>query len=185
MDEELSARLAAAREQWRYRGDERPEFAEEAGPGQESVWDYPRPPKVVADERLVRVLVADEVVAETRSAVRVLETASPPTFYLPRADVRTEYLVPGSGGSFCEWKGQAQYWSVHVGPHRLDDAGWGYPEPLPPYEELADRVSFYPARLTCFVGDERAEPQPGGFYGGWVTSELVGPFKGKPGTEWW
>jgi uncharacterized protein (DUF427 family) len=170
---------------WRYHGQERPPFAEIPGAGQESVWDYPRPPRLDRDARHVRVCLGDVVVAESSRAVRVCETASPPTFYLPPKDVNTELLRPAAGGSYCEWKGTAVYYTLRAGGRTVERAVWAYPRPLPAFDELAGHLSFYPAILECFVGDERVRPQPGGFYGGWVTSELTGPFKGEPGTAGW
>lgn len=186
MSDDISPELERVRARWKYRGDNRPDFADEPGEDQESVWDYPRPPALAPESRRVQVLVGDTLIAETRSAIRVLETASPPTFYIPPTDVRTEFLSVGSArASFCEWKGEAHYWSVNVGHHELENASWSYPAPLSGYETIEDYFSFYPARLTCIVGDERAHPQPAGFYGGWVTSDVAGPFKGAAGTEWW
>jgi uncharacterized protein (DUF427 family) len=124
-------------------------------------------------------------IAETTRAVRVLETASPPTFYLPPEDVRTELLEPATGTSLCEWKGEAEYRDVVVGDRRIERAAWLYPEPFPEFETLRGHLSFYPAKLECFVGGHRVRPQPGRFYGGWVTPELVGPFKGEPGSGGW
>ena len=178
--------ILKAREKWRYRGALRPSFAKPTLPGQESVWDYPRPPRIAADNRLVVVKNEDVVIAETEAAVRVLETASPPTFYLPRDDVRIKYLAAIPGNSLCEWKGPAQSWTVFVPGHAaLQNAAWSYEEPFAGFEAIAGRIAFYPAMLECFVGDNRAQPQPGGFYGGWITPEVVGPFKGDPGTEGW
>lgn len=170
---------------WRYFGQERPPFAREPGPGEESVWDYPRPPRLAPDAREVVVRAGLEVVARSTRAIRVLETASPPTFYLPPADVRRELLVERSGASACEWKGRARYWTVQTAEAVLEDAAWSYPEPLPAFAEIRDFVSFYPARLECTVDGEVVRAQPGGFYGGWVTSEIVGPVKGEPGTGSW
>ena len=170
---------------WKYTGHERPAFAVEPGPGQESVWDYPRPPRVEADERLVVVRAGEVEIARTRSAVRVLETASPPGFYLPPADVRMELLEGASGSSTCEWKGRARYWSVRTPDGWIDRAGWSYPNPSAGFEDIAGYVSFYPGRVACFVAGERVEPQPGEFYGGWLTGEIVGPVKGEPGTGGW
>lgn len=170
---------------WRYFGQARPPFAVEPADGQESVWDYPRPPRLEGDAREVVVCAHGEAVARSRRAVRVLETASPPTFYLPPADVRQDLLVERPGSSACEWKGVARYWSVCVGDLVLKDVAWSYPDPLPGFEPIRDWVSFYPGRIECTVGGERVGPQPGGFYGGWVTSEIVGPVKGDPGTAWW
>lgn len=171
---------------WRWYGVERPPFAEEPGAGQESVWDYPRPPRIEADPRRIVVQVGDTVIADTTRALRVLETASPPTFYLPRADVRMEFLHPASGQSHCEWKGNTAYWSLHAPEgERLERAAWSYPHPTEAFDEIRDHFSFYPGRMACFVDGERVRPQGGGFYGGWITDEVVGPFKGDPGAVGW
>lgn len=166
---------------WRWTGQERPPFAIAPDAGQESVWDYPRPPRVAMDPRPVLVRAGDVVVADTRRALRVLETASPPTFYVPLADVAPNLLAPAAGSSWCEWKGRARYWSLGGG----DAVAWSYEAPNPRYDALRGHVAFYPARVACFVGGARVEPQPGGFYGGWITPEIVGPWKGDPGTEGW
>ena len=159
---------------------------EPAGPGEESVWSYPRPPRLVADARLVEVRFGGELVAATRRAVRHLETASPPTFYLPPDDVRRECLEAAPGSSYCEWKGAAAYWDVVAGGRRAERAAWSYPRPAAGYAELAGWFAFYPGRVDgCFVDGERVRPQAGPFYGGWVTREIRGPHKGAPGTEWW
>jgi uncharacterized protein (DUF427 family) len=170
---------------WRYTGRDRPPFATPPGPGQESVWDYPRPPRVQADAREVVIVFAGTEVARSRRALRVLETASPPTFYLPAADLRPGCLVPHAGHSYCEWKGRASYWSLAVGDRSLPRAAWSYPQPAPGFEALLDHVGFYPAGLACTVGDVPVQPQPGRYYAGWVTPEIVGPFKGEPGSEGW
>lgn len=161
-------------------GSQRPSFADPTAPGQESVWDYPRPPRIAPDARRVVVMDGEAVLGGTRRALRVLETASPPTFYLPRADVHAERLVPAPGASWCEWKGRARYWSLGGAA-----VAWSYDDPRPGYEALRDHVAFYPGRVACFVDRVRVLPQPGGFYGGWVTPEVVGPWKGEPGTEGW
>lgn len=159
---------------------------EPTGPGEESVWGYPRPPRLAADARLVEVHFGGQVVAATRRAVRHLETASPPTFYLPPDDVRSEFLEPASGSSFCEWKGRAAYWDVVVRERRARQAAWSYAKPSAGFEPLAGWYAFYPGRVdACFVDGERVRPQPGPFYGGWLTDEIRGPVKGSPGTEWW
>jgi uncharacterized protein (DUF427 family) len=155
------------------------------GNGQESVWDYPRPPRLVDDAREVIVRAGDVEIARTSRSVRVLETASPPTFYLPWNNVLRELFEPSSGSTWCEWKGRALYWTIVVDGRRFERAAWSYPHPSPGFADLADRVSFYPSRVECDVGGIRVQPQPGHFYGGWVTPEIVGPFKGAPGTEWW
>lgn len=177
--------LAAAREQWAWRGQQRPPLATPPGPGQVSVWDFPRPPRLAPDDREVVVRWGPHEVARTRRAVRVLETSHPPSFYLPWDDVDRTLLAPAGGGSFCEWKGPARYWSLVNGKQRLEQVAWSYPQPLAGVEALADCVAFYPSALACTVGGERVTPQPGGFYGGWITPELVGPFKGGPGSSGW
>ena len=176
-------RLAAARAKWTHRGSTRPPFAELPGPGQESVWDYPRPPAVVADPR--RIVVGDpaDPLADSVGAVRVLETASPPTVYLPPGDVRFDRLVIVPGTSSCEWKGAARYWALTSEPSTV--VGWDYPEPFADFAAIAGWASFYPGRIDCRAAGEVVRPQPGGFYGGWVTDEIVGPFKGEPGTASW
>lgn len=169
-----------------YDGQVRPPFALAPADGQESVWDYPRPPRLAADGREILVMAGDTVIARTTRGLRILETASPPTVYLPPDDIRMDLLDRAAGRSFCEWKGSAVYWDVRApaaGP--IARAGWSYPAPTPPFEAVRDYLSFYPGRLACFIGGVRVAPQPGGFYGGWVTPEIVGPVKGAPGTEGW
>jgi len=150
------------------------------------VWDYPRPPRL---ERVAARLVVElggAVVADTTAGYRVLETSHPPTYYLPSDDWAPGALEPAAGGSFCEWKGQAVYWTVVGGHRREDAAAWSYPEPTPPFAGLRDHVAVYCARTDrCTVDGEVATPQPGGFYGGWVTTKVVGPFKGVPGSWGW
>lgn len=170
---------------WRYAGSERPEFAATPGPGQESVWDYPRPPRLVADSREVLVSADGVEIARSQRCIKVQETASPPTFYIPREDVNMELLVAASGTSLCEWKGAASYWDVVTPEARYAKVGWSYADPFPEFESIRDFLSFYPARLECYVGGEPVTPQPGEFYGGWVTADVVGPFKGEPGSGGW
>lgn len=156
------------------------------GPGRESVWDYPRPPRVEPTSRLVRVVFNGEVIAETTRALRVLETSHPPVFYIPLDDVRRDLLEPSRRHTFCEFKGRASYVSLRVGEKRAADAGWTYPDPAPGYEALRDHVAFYPSRVdACYVDEERVEAQEGDFYGGWITSDVAGPFKGGQGTSGW
>ncbi len=174
-----------ARASWQNDGRRRPPFAVVPTNGRESVWDYPRPPQVVAEARRVEIRRDGHVVADSTRVLRVLETASPPTFYLPFADVRPNLLRPTAGGSRCEWKGEARYWDVVAGGRVVERAAWSYPRPFEDYARLADHVAFYPVDLECDLGGERVRAQPGGFYGGWVTDELVGPFKGEPGSESW
>jgi uncharacterized protein (DUF427 family) len=156
------------------------------GPGQESVWSYPRPPSAEPVHRRAVITLAGTVVVDTADLVRVCETSHPPTYYLPRAAFTPGVLVPGARRTRCEWKGVARYVDVVVPGARRSDAGWWYPEPDRRYPELTDRVALYPAlfdqvRLDGVI----VTPQPGGFYGGWITPEVVGPFKGEPGTSWW
>lgn len=180
-----SARILEGLARWTHTGERRPSFAVIPGPDQESVWDYPRPPRVEPVAETVRVRVGETTVAETDAALRVLETAGPPTVYLPPQDVDRSLLRPARGGSVCEWKGTARYWSIDADGELLEAVAWSYERPHREYAELAGFISFYPARTACFIGDERVEPQPGGFYGGWVTSRITGPIKGEPGTGGW
>ena len=177
--------LQAARAQWGWRGQARPKFAAQPGPGQVSVWDFPRPPQLAPELCDVHIVWGDVQVARSTRAVRVLETAHPPTYYVPWDDIARHLLVPAPGGSFCEWKGPARYWSLVDGERKLPSHAWSYPQPLAGAEALADCVAFYARALSCSVGGLPASPQPGDFYGGWVTPELTGPFKGEPGSERW
>ena len=156
------------------------------GRGQESVWDYPRPAIAEPTSAHIRIEHRGVVVAETRNAVRVLETSHPPQYYIPPADIAEDVLERAPGRSLCEWKGQAAYWDVVAGGDRLGKVGWSYADPTGPFRILADFVAFYPApfdRIT--VDGEAVTPQPGEFYGGWITSKVVGPFKGIPGSRFW
>ena len=156
------------------------------GPGQESVWDYPRPPRVEAVPERLRVIVDGEVLADTTHGFRVLETAGAPVYYFPPADVRMDRLAPSPHHSVCEWKGDASYYRYTRGDRTIENVAWFYPDPKPGYEAIRDHLAFYGGRVDeAWVGDERATPQPGRFYGGWVTSRIVGPIKGEPGTHVW
>ena len=156
------------------------------GPGQESVWDYPRPPRVEPVGTAVRVEVGGQRVADTRACLRVLETASPPTYYIPVRDVHMEWLIRGVGASWCEWKGEAAYWDLVGGSRPIAGVAWSYPDPFEEYAALRDHLAFFAQRAdACFVGESRVTPQPGRFYGGWVTPSLAGPFKGEPGSQGW
>jgi len=158
----------------------------EPGPGKESVWDYPRPPRLERTPRHLRVVLNGEVVAETRGGWRVCETAGAPVYYFPPEDVRREYLRPSAERSFCEWKGAAAYFDVAVGNDRRRSAAWAYPRPTEAFAALRDHVAFYAGSMDeCTVDGEVVRPQPGGFYGGWITRDVVGPFKGEPGTDGW
>lgn len=150
----------------------------------ESVWEYPRPPRLEPTHREVVVVLGGNVVARTTRAVRVLETSHPPSFYLPPDDVHPEALVPTSGRSMCEWKGIATYYDVHGGSSLATRAAWTYLVPTESFVSLAGLVAFYPAAMDfCTVGGERVRPQPGGFYGGWITDEIAGPFAGDADEE--
>lgn len=155
-------------------------------PGQESVWDYPRPAICEPAALPIRIEFGGKVIAETRSALRTLETSHPPTYYLPPEDIAEGVLKPSGHRTLCEWKGQARYFDVLVGARRAANAAWAYEDPTPSFASIRGFVAFYPALMdACFVDGERVTPQPGGFYGGWVTSHVAGPFKGAPGTMGW
>jgi uncharacterized protein (DUF427 family) len=145
----------------------------------ESVWDYPRPPRVEPSERRIRVVLGGETIVDTGRSQRVLETSHPPVFYVTPEDVAPGVLEPAGGRTtFCEWKGVASYLDAVAAGVRAERAAWTYPDPLPGFEQLRDAIAFYPGRVdACFVDDERVEPQPGDFYGGWITSGIQGPFK--------
>ncbi len=156
------------------------------GPGQESVWDYPRPPRLEAVERHVEVVLGGVTIADAPRVFRVLETSHPPVFYVAPGHIRPGALVPTDRRTYCEFKGVAAYWTVVAGGRVEVDAAWSYPNPAPAYAALRDHVAFYPGRMdACFVDGERVRPQPGDFYGGWITDAVVGPFKGGPGTRGW
>jgi uncharacterized protein (DUF427 family) len=156
------------------------------GPGQESVWDYPRPPSADVTACEVVVQAGGRVIATTTRAIRVCETSHPPVYYIPRDDIAEGVLERADGSSECEWKGSATYWDVVVDGRRLPQAGWSYESPTAGYEHLRGAVAFYPGRVDrALVDDEPVRPQPGDFYGGWITDEVVGPFKGEPGTWAW
>ena len=141
------------------------------------MWDYPIPPRIEKIQDHIRVIFGGETIAESYRASRILETSHPPVYYLPPDDVRLEFLVPVSGKSFCEFKGVARYWSLNVNGKRSDRAAWSYPAPAPDFAGIINCLAFYPSRVDeCWVGEERALPQPGDFYGGWITSRSVGPF---------
>lgn len=156
------------------------------GPGQESVWDYPRPPKLEPADKHIQIFFNGELLADTHRAWRVLETSHPPVYYIPPEDIRMEYLNPAEGSSWCEWKGQAAYYDVVVGDKVAKKVAWTYPRPMPSFRAIQDHLAFYAwAMDRCFVDGELVRPQPGNFYGGWITDDIVGPFKGEPGTMGW
>ena len=156
------------------------------GPGQESVWAYPRPAIAQASDRHVRIEHRGTVIADTRTAIRTLETSHPPSWYLPPADIATGVLRRSERRSLCDWMGQAVYWHLEVGADLLRDVAWSYPDPTPAFVSLRDHLAFYAAPFDrCTLDEEVVRPQPGGFYGGWITSDLAGPFKGVPGSMGW
>jgi uncharacterized protein (DUF427 family) len=155
-------------------------------PGQESVWSYPRPAIAELTDAWVRIGHHGQIVADTRASVRTLETSHPPTYYIPLSDIMPGVLRRAAGSSFCEWKGVAVYWDVVVQEAVLPRVGWSYANPTPAFAALRDHVAFYAAPFdSCSVDGEIVTPQPGDFYGGWITSRVVGPFKGIPGSSWW
>lgn len=156
------------------------------GPGQESVWDYPRPPRLEVSSKSIQIIFNGVTIADTHRAMRVLETSHPPSYYIPPEDIQMPYLIATQRGSFCEWKGQACYYTVAVGDRTAPDVAWSYPNPSEAFAALKDYVAFYISPMdACLVDGEQAQPQPGNFYGGWVTADIVGPFKGEPGTWGW
>jgi uncharacterized protein (DUF427 family) len=155
-------------------------------PGQESVWSYPRP--AVAEASFAHILIehAGVIVADTRASIRTLETSHPPSYYIPPKDIAPEALRRATGSSFCEWKGAAVYWDVVIGEILLPRVGWSYPNPSREFVLLRDHVAFYAGHFDrCTVDGEIVTPQPGDFYGGWITNNLAGPFKGVPGSRGW
>ncbi len=176
--------LQKARESWNHKGDKRPPFAVTPNEGQRSVWDFPRPPILEKVHKQVTVGYQGKLIADSRNAVAVLETASPPTYYIPDQDIDMDLLtnIPGKT-SLCEWKGSAIYWALKD----MADfpVAWSYPKPFTEFEGLKHHLAFYPQHLDCKVEGIKAIPQPGRFYAGWITPDLVGPFKGEAGTEHW
>ncbi len=155
-------------------------------PGQESVWDYPRPPRLEASTRHLRIVHRGVTIADSRRALRLLETSHPPSWYIPPADLAMQHLRAAAGSSFCEWKGRAAYRDVVVGDDVLANVGWCYPSPTPGFAALRDHVAFYAAPFDSVTIDgEQVRPQPGGFYGGWITADVAGPFKGITGSQFW
>ncbi len=154
--------------------------------GQESVWDYPRPPRCEASDRHLQVWFNGLLIADSRRSYRVLETSHPPVYYIPPEDIRMDLLLPNSASSYCEWKGSAAYYDIVVGDRQVIQAGWYYPDPTSMYRSIRNFVAFYAGKMDrCTVDGEVVQPQPGGFYGGWITQDIVGPFKGMPGTMSW
>jgi uncharacterized protein (DUF427 family) len=152
----------------------------------ESVWDYPRPPRLETCAKRVLVRHGGRLLADGTRSWRILETSHPPVYYLPRDDVTAGVLEPSARRSYCEYKGEATYWHLRVGDELLRHAAWSYQQPAAQYAAMAGAVAFYASRVDeCTVDGERVTPQPGDFYGGWITAEILGPFKGLPGTSGW
>ena len=155
-------------------------------PGQTSVWSFPRPAVAEPEPRRVEIIHRGIVIAATDAAVRTLETSHPPSYYFPLGSITPGVLQASAQRSFCEWKGAATYFDVVVGDEVLRDVAWSYASPSPAFASLAGHVAFYAAPFdACLIGGERVKPQPGGFYGGWITTDLAGPFKGVPGSRFW
>ncbi|MBE9205976.1 DUF427 domain-containing protein [Nostoc sp. LEGE 06077] len=158
----------------------------EPAPGQESVWDYPRPPRLEPTNKHIQIIFNGVTIADTHNAKRVLETSHPPSYYIPPEDIKMEYLISVPQSSFCEWKGRAGYYTIRVEDKEAQNAAWFYPSPTSAFASIQDHVAFYCHVMdACYVDGEKVQPQPGNFYGGWVTSDIVGPFKGGPGTWGW
>lgn len=158
----------------------------EPGPGQESVWDYPRPPRLEPSSRHIQVVFNGQVIADSHRTQRVLETSHPPVYYIPPEDVQMQYFTPTPRSTFCEWKGSAGYYTITVGDQRADNAAWFYPNPTPGFAAIQDYIAVYPSRMeACYVDGEQVQAQAGDFYGGWITQDIVGPFKGGMGTWGW
>lgn len=156
------------------------------GPGQESVWDYPRPPRVEPSSKHVQIVFNGVTIVDTRQAYRVLETSHPPVYYIPRDSVLKAELFQTARQTFCEFKGAARYWTLRVGDRTAENVAWSYPNPTPEYAVVAGYLAFYPSRMdACTVDGELVKAQAGDFYGGWITADIVGPFKGGPGTLGW
>ncbi|MGF1465371.1 MAG: DUF427 domain-containing protein [Sandaracinaceae bacterium] len=183
----LLARVKPGRDSWAH--SRRPDRIEAVGPGEESVWDYPRPPEVQDVTTPLRVMAGDTVLAEATGGVRVLETAGAPVYYLPPDAVRRELFEESEHVTVCEWKGAAVHYDAVVDGRRVGRAAYVYPDPFDDlgrgFAKIAGYFAFYPAKVECFLGGERAVPQPGGYYGGWVFPWVKGPIKGAPGTEGW
>jgi uncharacterized protein (DUF427 family) len=155
-------------------------------PDQESVWDYPRPPRLEVSDKHVQVVFNGVVLADSRRASRVLETSHPPVYYIPVEDIQMAHLIPSGEDSWCEWKGRATYFDVAVRDKVVKRAAWIYPSPTLSFRGIKDHVAFYAwAMERCLVDGELVHAQPGDFYGGWITSDIAGPFKGEPGTWGW
>lgn len=184
MKQKIPDWLQKSRNKWQYNGSKRPPFAIEPKEGQQSVWDFPRPPRIISVEKEITVFSGDVLLASTPNALATQETASPPNYYIPPANIAMEHFIKMPGkSSLCEWKGSATYWALATNPAMA--VGWSYEKPFPEFEAITGFLSFYPDKVDCFVGEEKARPQTSAFYGGWITDDLTGPFKGEPGTGHW
>lgn len=155
-------------------------------PGQESVWDYPRPPRVEDTTKHIQIIFNGETIADTFRAKRALETSHPPNYYIPIEDIKMEYLTKSVHKTYCEWRGSASYYNLTVGSQTVPNVAWYYEEIFREYEQLKNHLGFYPRSMdACYVDGEKVTPQAGDFYAGWITSDIVGPFKGEPGTRGW
>lgn len=158
----------------------------EPQPGQESVWDYPRPPRLDPSTEHVQVIFNDQIIVDTHQSIRILETSHPPVYSFPPEALRQEFFSPSPRRTFCEFKGRAHYWTIQVGEQIAKDAAWSYPDPTPQFASIRDYLSLYPSQMQrCLVDGEEVQAQAGDFYGGWITRKIVGPFKGGPGTWGW
>ncbi len=155
-------------------------------PGQESVWDYPRPPSLELVDKKIQIIFNSQIIANTARAYRVLETSHPPVYYLPPADIQMQYLHITKRSSCCEWKGNALYYHIVVGDRRIENTAWAYSTPTKNFQPIANYLAFYAQPMdACYVDNELVQPQPGEFYGGWITQNIIGPFKGSPGSWGW
>lgn len=154
--------------------------------GQESVWDYPRPPQLEAFNKTIEMYALGEKIAQTNQAFRVLETSHPPVYYIPPADIETAFLIPSDSATFCEWKGRGSYYHLKIRGKVITDAAWYYTNPENKFQPIKNYPAFYAHKMDkCLINGEVVVPQPGNFYGGWVTKDIVGPFKGIDGSWGW
>ncbi|QUL39516.1 DUF427 domain-containing protein [Erythrobacter sp. JK5] len=150
------------------------------------MWDYPRPAIAEPTDRHLQIIHRGRTLVDSRAAWRTLETSHPPTYYIPQSDIAMDHLQPNSRRTICEWKGQARYWDVMIDGERIEAAAWSYPDPTPAFAAIKDCLAFYPEPFDrCLIDGEAITPQPGGFYGGWISRYEAGPFKGVPGSRFW
>ena len=182
-EENLPLQLIENRAKWQFNGSVRPDFADEPKANQTSVWDFPRPPKIVLETDHFLVKNNNEIIAQSNKVIAVCETANPPCYYFPENEVNLKHLMKIEKESWCEWKGKTQFWVLKENPDLI--VAWSYPNPFTAYTEIRDYIAFYPQNLECYVNKEKAITQDSLFYAGWITSNYSGPFKGKKGTELW